>query len=246
MSYISRCLVTLVLLICCVMQLALASPQAKLDGLQLELKQGQLFSIIAPKLKAGGAEHLKSYTKQAFALAKKFGLQNKGALTNQATLVGKHNPSSIAFFTWPNQAAETAFTKHPKWPAIKALRPLAWDELKVFTSEVTADAKLHFKANKFYTIAVAWFNPNRPNDYQQYIKNIEPALTSVGGSFMYKLNNVYLEAHASSTTPPNQITIVEWDTADGLQKLQSNELYQQQLGLLKNGTINFELYLTKV
>jgi uncharacterized protein (DUF1330 family) len=98
---------------------------------------------------------------------------------------------------------------------------------------------------KFYTIAIAWFNPENPNDYLDYLSKIEPSLRQVGGRFMYKMINPSFEVHGSNSTPPNQVTIVEWNSADGLNELQANDEYQEYTQLLASGLVNIELHLVQ-
>ncbi|MFT6270608.1 MAG: hypothetical protein ACJAVV_003447 [Alphaproteobacteria bacterium] len=79
-----------------------------------------------------------------------------------ANLIGKQKDKARSMFTWPSNEAENEFVSHPQWPEIKALRKLGWDELKIATSVVTETTTLRFKAEKFYTIAITWFNPRSP------------------------------------------------------------------------------------
>ncbi|MFT6270609.1 MAG: hypothetical protein ACJAVV_003448 [Alphaproteobacteria bacterium] len=79
-----------------------------------------------------------------------------------------------------------------------------------------------------------------------YLKNNEKPLAEVGVRFMHKMVNPSFEVHATDPTPPNQITIVEWDSADGLNKPQANDVYQEHTHLLRTGTSRFERHLVKV
>ena len=211
--------------------------------LKISLKKGARLSLIAPLPKAGAEKLVQTYLQQAFPLSKQFGAISHGPIPIEKTLVGRYAPPSFSFFSWPNAASEVAFTEHADWPGIKALRPKAWDELKIFTSEVSQDTKLTFSPTKYYTVAIAWFNPERPNDYVTYLNNIENSLQNFGGRFFYKMTNISYERHASEQTAPNQITLVEWDSADVLQRLQADEEYQQYVALLERRIVDFELHL---
>ena len=220
-----------------------AQATSEKKSFSIDLKKGQLLSMIEPLSKAGANNVVKQYYQTAIPLAQKHGFENKGSLISQKTIIGNYAPQGIVFATWPSQAAEKSFADEPQWPSLKKLRPLAWEELKIFTAEVKQDTTLEFDAKKHYTLAIAWFNPEHPNDYPQYVKNIESVLTESGGRFVYKMLNPSFEALSSKQTAPNQLTIVEWDDVDGLQKLQAKEEYQSHLHLLQNGVVDFELHL---
>jgi len=213
------------------------------QSLSINLEKGQVLSLVAPIPKEGGSTHLKAYYDQAFPLADKYGLRNEGRIQTVSTIIGNFTPSAWTLFTWPSEEAMSALEADPLWPDIKALRPLAWDELKIVSAVVDEDKELRFSADKYYTVAFSWFNPEKPNSYLQYIKNIESILPKVGGRFIHLMRMPVYEVHASNPIAPGQVTFVEWDTIDGLQKLQANEEYQEQLGLLREGTIGFELHL---
>jgi len=212
-------------------------------GFVIELTQGQLLTIIEPLNKENSQEAVKKYYQTAIPLAQKHGFKNEGTLVSQKTLVGKFAPPGVVFATWPNRQSEQSFLAEPEWPNLKEMRPLAWQELKIFTAEVSEDTVLSFDPDKHYTLAIAWFDPEHPNDYLQYLDNIESVLLSSGGRFMYKMKNPTFEKHASEQKAPNQLTIVEWDSVDGLQQLQAKEQYQKHVALLENGVVDFELHL---
>jgi uncharacterized protein (DUF1330 family) len=216
------------------------------DPIEISLTKGQLFSLVAPIAKTGGEEHVKKYYQSAFPLAQQFGLKNHGRLNVIRKIVGSQEHKVWSIFTWPSTEAEQSFVNHADWPEIKALRPLAWDELKILTAKVNEDITLRFSPDKFYTLAIARFNPENPNDYLHYLDNIEQPLNQVGGRFMYKMIQPDYEVHGSSTIPPNQVTIVEWNSADGLNQLQANDEYQEQTQLLASGLTSIELHLVQV
>ena len=220
--------------------------ESKTEAIEISLTKGQLFSLVAPIAKTGGEEYAKQYYQTAFPLAQQFGLKNHGRLNVVRKIVGAQDHKVWSIFTWPSVEAEQGFVSHADWPQIKALRPLAWDELKIVTAEVNDDLTLRFSPDKFYTFAIARFNPENPNDYLEYLDNIESSLNKVGGRFMYKMIKPEYEVHGSSSIPPNQLTIVEWNSADGLNQLQANDEYQEQTQLLASGLTSIELHLVQV
>jgi uncharacterized protein (DUF1330 family) len=209
---------------------------------QLSIKKGQVFSIVAPDNKVGGEAAVNEYYQRAFPLAESFGLKRHISLKTPRTLVGNYEPSGFIFFSWPDQASEKKLVNHSEWPEIKALRPKAWNELKIYSSLAERDIDITFDSSKFYTLAVAWFNPDRPEDYTNYLAGIEETVNKVGGRFILKVHHPRLEAHASPLIDPGQITVVEWESPEGLAALQESEAFKKFSPLLSSGVTSFELH----
>jgi hypothetical protein len=144
-----------------------ATNQAAIEQ-RLTVAKGQVFSIVAPDVKDDGKAAISEYYQQAFPLAESFGLKRHFGLSS-TSLVGNYAADGFIFFSWPDEASENKFITHPKWPEIKALRPKGWDELRIYSSTVERDIDITFDSRKFYTLAVAWFNPENPNDYNTYL-----------------------------------------------------------------------------
>ncbi len=131
---------------------------------------------------------------------------------------------------------------NPQWPAIKAQRADAWDHLRIYNSEIKKDQTITFSPDKYYSVAVAWTNPDRPNDYRQYLSNLEDTVTGLGGRFVLKLENLKYETHTPPFESPGQVMFVEWDTEEALTNLSSTEGFKQNVHLLRSGTTRFELH----
>jgi uncharacterized protein (DUF1330 family) len=226
--------------------ITLAKSSESIETVTLELEKGQILSLVSPVAKENGEQYRQEYYDKAFPLGEQFGLQNMGRLHSVQTIIGNHKPAIWAFYSWPNAQKMQAFEKDTSWAPIKALRPLGWEELKIASIEMPEDKTVTFRADKYYTLAFAWLDPENPDDYFTYLKNIEPILPKVGGKFVLKMKKPNYEVHASQPLAPGQITFVEWDSIDGLQQLQANEEYQAQLDLLRRGTSGFELHILQV
>ena len=146
----------------------------------LEFKKGQLFSIVS--IVGDPSEEAKTsvaeYYKTAFPLGAKHGLKREGQLSVVAAPVGSHKSDCVVFYSWPSVADEAKFEAEPAWASIKALRPKAWEELRIYTQEVEADMSLTFDPDKTYTLAMAWFNPENPDHYDKYMAGIKEAAES--------------------------------------------------------------------
>lgn len=211
----------------------------------LKLKQGQVLSIILPQAKADASEARQQYYKQAFTLGAKFGLRREAVLAMDEVIISDYEPSGLIFYSYPDAASEKGLSSAPEWPAIKAMRPGIWQELKIYTSELDSDLDLNFDPDKSYTLVVAWLNPENPDDYQRYLKGIEPAVAAAGGRFIYKMYNPQYEANGPTDIAPGQLTFVEWDTLDGFTKVRGSAEYKANSRYFGTGTTKVEFYRMK-
>ena len=217
------------------------APQAAITT--LNFKKGEMLSFVFIDSKDGDeaeAARLKYYD-TAFPLADSFGLSSDATLSVPAVPVGKFKPDALGIFSWPDSQSEAALSAHQDWPGIKALRPLAWDELRVATAELDADLTLSFDPTKTYTLASAWFNPENPTDYAKYMDGITSSAEELGGRFVYKMHHPSFESHAEKPGAPGQITLVEWETQDGLAKFGKSKGFKENVKYLGSGTTRFEI-----
>lgn len=209
----------------------------------LDFKKGQVlsFTVIDSKDGAAATAARDEYYDKAFPLAETFGLSRDMGFKVVAVPVGALKPQAVALFSWPNASAEEGFSAHPDWPAIKSLRPEAWDELRIYNDVLKQDMNLTFDSSKTYTLAAAWINPKYPDDYEKYLSGIQTAVKQSGGRFIYKMHNPSFEAHAAPQGAPDQVLMVEWDTAEGLQKFGKSAGFKANAKYLGSGTRLFEL-----
>ncbi|WP_108788073.1 DUF1330 domain-containing protein [Erythrobacter sp. Alg231-14] len=202
-----------------------APTPADTPAFAVEMKRGEVLQIIASELREGGGPAARTYGQTAFPIASSFGFQRLGQLNVRQNVISDFDPEVFSFFSWPDQASADAFAAHPDWPAIKATRPDAWSELKVYSLELQDDLSIQFDATKHYTVVVAWLNNENASDYDRYLTGIEPAVTRAGGRFVYKMRGPSMESHASPPAAPSQLTFVEWDSTDGFAEVQQSEEY---------------------
>lgn len=130
------------------------------------------------------------------------------------------------------------------------MRPKAWEALNIYSKELEQKLTLNFAPEKHYTLVMAWVNEQNPNDYYEYLRNIEPAVTKAGGRFIYKMNSPAYEAHGihkkapknGSSAAPSQLTFVEWDNESGLKAFRDSAIYKQNSHLIRSGTHQFRLF----
>lgn len=183
----------------------------------------------------------RNYGRNAFGLAGEYGLHQFGHLRVTEVVVGDFSPEVVVFYTWPSASAEAEFNADPAWQPIKATRLEGWDELRIHDRVVEQPIQLQFSADKYYTTASAWLNPDRPDDYATYLASIEPTLNELGGRFVMKVIDASFSSISPDTQAPSQLTFVEWDSEDALQAFLQSDGFKQYTNLLTQGTSAFEL-----
>ncbi len=220
------------------------TPSAPIENTRLTVAKGQYLSIIMPDPKSDADANTirQSYYQQALPLGAKFGLKREVQIKVDNAVISDYKPSGLIFFSYPDQASEKQLTVQPEWPAIKALRPQVWNELRIYSAAVENDLDLNFDPAKYYTLVVAWTNPENPDDYQRYLTGIENEVRNAGGRFIYKMNNPKMEAHATDLKAPGQLTFVEWDAPGGFAKVQATADYKASVPYFQSGITKIEFY----
>ncbi len=215
------------------------------EPLVIDLQRGEVLQIIAPESRSDGNAARQAYYQAAYPIAGALGYERLGQLSIRQKVVSDYDPGGLIFFSWPDAASVQKFNDDPDWPSIKATRPEAWSELKIYTAELDRDLKLTFDPAKDYTLVVGWGNPDNPDDYERYLSGIEPAVERAGGRFIYKMRNPAFEAHASPAEAPVQLTFVEWDGPDGFAEVQRSDEYLASRQYFGTGLTRFEFYWLK-
>lgn len=213
------------------------------NSLKMHFQKGQLLSLIslAPKPGSDAADARKAYLQSAFRLANDYGLKPAGSIPVTAVEAGDFSPAAVSFFSWPSARHEARFGTQSEWAAVKATRPDGWDELRIHDAELEKDVSLQFDADKTYTMATAWINPERPDDYDAYLTLIEKAAHASGGRFIYQMREPRFTSLHSNDSAPGRITFVEWDSPEGLKRFTSTASFKTHVHLLQSGATRFEL-----
>ncbi len=210
--------------------------------LQLDFQKGQLLSFVVPQTREDGDAAREAYYQKAFPIAEKLGYKHEASLRVRDKIISDYDPSGFLLYSWPDADALRAFEADPAWPAIKASRPDAWSELKIYTGELEQDLTLSFDPAKTYTVVVAWLKPGKEADYARYLDGITEAVNAAGGRFIYKMKHPAFESHASSPDAPQQLTFVEWDDVEGFSKVRQSEAYKQNQQYFASGVDHIEFY----
>lgn len=186
-----------------------------------------------------------SYFRQAFPLSRQFGLKRDVELDISQTVFGEEKGDGVSIFSFPDIASEKGLAAHPDWPAIKALRPAAWDELAVFNKELERPLTISFSPDKYYTLAIAEINPEAPEDYNIYMSGIESGLQDIGGRFVYRMINPSVEAHRDTFNTEVQVTLVEWTTEDAFRSFTTSPGYEAYSNYFTSGVSGFSFFQIK-
>lgn len=219
--------------------------QMTAQAVTLDLKAGQVLQMALPKARSGEAAKAarQDYYANALTLAEQFGDERMGTLAVTETVVGSPKPAALIFYAFPDEAARDGFENHPDWAGYKAQRPDGWEELMIFSTTIDADMRLSFDPAKHYTIAIAWTNPDNPDDYARYLKGVEADFDRVGARFMHEFKDIGFETHQDvNAVAPTQMTLVEWDTREGLMGLLRGEVYKANADSFARGVKDIQLY----
>lgn len=219
--------------------------EAKASALDLNLRAGQVLQLALVEPKAGDAAQAarQTYYRTALPLAEEFGDERLGQLGIAQTLVGEAKPASLIFYAFPDEASRDGFEAHPNWAEYKATRPEGWSNLMVYSTTIPQDMSLQFDPHKHYTLAVAWTTDDNPQDYDRYLEGVEAEFDTIGARFMHKFRNISYEDHnAPGATAPAQMTFVEWDSADGVQKLFQTDGYKNNQAFFQSGVKDIHFY----
>ena len=213
----------------------------------LSYSKGQLITLASVINKEGDEANAirTEYFQRVSPIGRPLGLSSDLVLRVTETTNGDFKPRAFSFFSWPSAEAEAELIEHPEWAEIKRLRPDGWDKLRLYSDVLEENLELTFNTAKHYTVAVAWLNPDAPGAYDRYLDGIEPTLNKIGGRFMYKMRAPRFEQHASPGPAPGQVTIVEWDSLGGLDKLLASKGFKEHTASFQQGVTRFELHRIK-
>jgi uncharacterized protein (DUF1330 family) len=160
----------------------------------------------------------------------------------RSTILGDFEPDSVQLHVWPSQHAADAYETYERRPLLERFASQGWTGRRVYSAVLEDDLDLTLDPDKFYTLALAWFDPENPTDYARYLDMVAEDLAAVGGRFVYKMYNP--DAHLTRETldAPDQITLAEWDSIESLRALRSLPQYQAAAPYLDSGTRYFEFY----
>ena len=219
--------------------------QEATKALSVQYAPGMVVQLIAPATDPE-KRHLRDlYFKKNAETAQRHGYRQDGVLIVDETLVGDFKPNVFVVSHWPSLKAQKTFQALPLFSGVKSLRRKAWEALKLYDHELDVPLEMTFTEDKTYTVALAWTNPSKPSEYYDYMAALPPLLEKVGGRFMHQFNDVVVSAHNPNELAPQQITFVEWNSKDGVEKLQALPEFAELAKKLQSGTVRFELHRVK-
>ncbi len=214
------------------------------NALEISLEPSQLLSLIAIDLK--NSEESKTLRKEYFTnavpMARKAGYTPLGSLRVTEQVVGKAGVQSFVIASWPSDLDDLKFEKTPELQQYKDMRPLIWNRLDFFKQSTLSKLLLTFSKDKFYTLAIAKVNPERPDDYQTYLKNIESYLHGINARYFYQMTAPRVSKFSERENSGYRVTLVEWQKEGDLERFQNSVALKDNYQLLRAGTTGFELF----
>lgn len=206
---------------------------------------GAVMQLIAPVTEAEKRSLRDKYFELGAQTAREYGYTQNGVLVVEKTLIGAFSPNVFVVSQWPSLNAQKSFQSLPLFSEIKALRREAWEALKLYDYEVSKPTTLAFSTNKAYSVSLAWVNPKAPNDYYDFIDSFVKKAEGVGGKVISVTHDISLSDHNPYAIAPQQIVILEWNSASDIEAVLSSPEYAPQREKLKTGTVEFELHAVR-
>lgn len=160
----------------------------------------------------------------------------------RSTILGDFEPDSVQMHVWPSQEAADTYEAYDRRPLLESFASQGWTGRRVYSAVLDNDLELTLDPDKFYTLALAWFDPENPTDYARYLDMVAEDLAAVGGRFVYKMYNPGAHLTGETLDAPDQITLAEWDSIESLRALRSLPQYQAAAPYLDSGTRYFEFH----
>lgn len=213
--------------------------------LSVHFNPGAVMQLIAPATEAEKRPLRDKYFELGAPTAREYGYTQNGVLVVEKTLIGTFSPNVFVVSQWPSLTAQKSFQSLPLFSEIKALRREAWEALKLYDYEVNKPTTLTFSTDKTYSVSLAWVNPKAPNDYYNFIDSFGKKAQALGGKIMSITQDISLSDHNPYAVAPQQIVILEWNSANDIEAVLASSEYAAQLEKLNNGTVDFELHAVR-
>ncbi len=192
----------------------------------LNIKHGRVFQLIAPIAKAAPNPSRANYYSTAIPLARSHGYTTELQLNIVDTIAGNFEPDALVFATWPSADAYRAFSSEPDWPELKATRPDAWTELKIYSAVLERDLSLRFDPLKFYAVAIAESPKVSGTDGRQLEQYLATSVRASAGRILYQTDKPEFEAHATRQLGPDTIMLIEWQSEREYESFRSGLLQE--------------------
>lgn len=208
--------------------------EASDEAFRIKLEKNSRLMVILPKTIPGNGPLQQQYFENVDALEQgRFGLGRHGTLVIEKTIVGDFGkPAVVALMSFPSREKELNLMSLPGWPAIKQSRSSIWEELIINGLNLSEEADWSFKANKVYSFEFIWHKDSNKK-IQGY---------SHQSKLIANLNPDTYESLDDGNTPPDLISISEWDNKDAFDKAFADISFQQYLLKNKSHFTRHEIY----
>ena len=225
-----------------------ADEAAKFNSATIDLAPESLFAIIGFDVKSPDMINESArdiFYGEALPMAARYGFSRHATFLVTEVSVGEFKPQGFLLSSWPSQTAFADFQGDPKWPGYDVLRPEIYNDIRYYRDVQEDGLTLTLRDDKYYTLAIAYFNPDNPGDYEQYLSSLEGVVAENGGKFLLKLKSPKLES-LSGEPSPDQLTLVEWNDASGVDRVLSSDAYKANRHFSASGTTELAFYRLKL
>ncbi len=219
----------------------------------IELKKGQVVSLITSKPLSGTDELRSEYFQKVFPPAQALGYKSEGMFMIKSTKLhgAKMEPhvgegNLMSFFTWPNGGAVEEFRREtPNWSELEKSRKDIWEELRIVRMTVMKKTELNFRSDKIYRIVFVWLNDENPDNLNRYQKAMKSTREELGARYVIQWNKVdYYHSFIEPSNVPDQAWIIEWPTSEAHASYISSDAFKENVNLFMTGVSRFEAYET--
>ncbi|MXP46038.1 DUF1330 domain-containing protein [Altererythrobacter luteolus] len=220
-----------------------SAAQDEPKSVNINLPANALFSVIGfDYMRTDEAMQARAvFQSSAIPIAVENGFTRHGALLVDGPSFGTFKPQGFLLTSWPSQEAFNRFENDPRWPEYSELRRSIWNDIRYYRDVQAEGLSLTLRSDKFYTLAIAYTDPDNAADYDEYLARLEGEVAKQGGKFILKLFDPNLESLSNSKSP-DQLTFIEWDDAEGASRLLQSDTYKAVRHLAGSGTTDLSFY----
>ncbi len=212
----------------------------------LQFKAGERISLITSHHKQGSEDKMGEYFKKVFPLATKHGFQPLGKLPIKKVAHGDYHPNNfLGIYKWASVESEKEFSNEASWPEYKAMRPIIWDELKIFTSTLKGPVALEFHEDKLYQVGTVWLHENEKKSFHDYRIAEAVEFKKLGAKYLILVPGEDWEVLDGLSDTPHYAFIIEWPSEQVRMDYYASKTFESSKHLFGKSVKNFESFITQ-
>ena len=124
-----------------------------------------------------------AYFARIMPVAQEYGAKPLGSFSIETVQHGTGNPTTYAFFEWPDLDAKHRFERDPRFVDLRRLRNGLLEELRLVYLRAKADATVELVPGHVYEIFGAWLNRKDAERMNEYFSVAAPFVAERGAKF---------------------------------------------------------------